>query len=379
MRLGQQICTSHNPPLSTKGQTVVFCFPTRSFSHFIIPFLMKILFIGGSGVISSACAQLAVARGHELTVLNRGRRAVMAGVRQLTADMSDTAQAQAALGDERWDAVVDFIAYTPAEIEARLPLFRERTGQYIFISSASAYQKPPIHFPITESTPLVNPFWDYSRNKQACEERLLHALRSEGFPVTIIRPSWTYDETGITVPVKSRQPYTIVNRLRLGRPVIVPGDGTSLWTMTHNTDFAKGLVGLLGNAGAIGHAFHITSDEVLTWNHLYEIVAAAARAPKPKLVHIASDFIAACLPEYAGGLLGDKAQSGWFDNSKIKQFVPDFVATTRFQKGMERSIAWYDADPARQQIDAEADAAWDKLIICYENGLTAARREFGRK
>jgi nucleoside-diphosphate-sugar epimerase len=273
---------------------------------------------------------------------------------------------------------VDFLAYTPAELAARLPLFRGRTGQYVFISSASAYQKPPIHFPITESTPLVNPYWDYSRNKLAAEEFLLNALRSDGFPVTIIRPSWTYDETCITVPVKSRKPFTIVHRLRQGRPVIVPGDGTSLWTMTHSTDFAKGLVGLLGNAAAIGHAFHITSDEVLTWNHLYEIVAAAAGAPKPKLVHIATDFIAACLPDIAGGLLGDKAQSGWFDNSKIKQFVPDFVATTRFSTGMERSIAWYDADPARQQVDTEAEAVWDKLINLYEQGLANARREFGR-
>lgn len=341
--------------------------------------IMKILFIGGSGIISAACARLAVARGHDLTVLNRGRRPVPAGARQLTADIADIAQARAALGETRWDAVVDFIAYTPAEIEARLPLFRERTGQYVFISSASVYQKPPVHFPITESTPLVNPYWDYSRNKQAGEELLLNTWRADGFPVTIVRPSWTYDETGITVPVKSRKPYTIVNRLRQGRPVIVPGDGTSLWTMTHNSDFAKGLVGLLGNSGAIGHAFHITSDEVLTWNHLYELVALAARAPKPKLVHIATDFIAACLPEYAGGLLGDKAQSGWFDNSKIKQFVPDFVATTRFQTGMEQSVAWYDADPARRQIDTEADAAWDKLIDCYEKGLLNARRAFGRE
>jgi len=338
---------------------------------------MKILFIGGTGVISSACAQLVVTRGHDLTVLNRGRRPAVNNVRQLTADIGDPTASGAALGRETWDAVVDFIAFTPADIETRLALLRGRTGQYIFISSASAYQKPVIHLPITESTPLVNPFWDYSRNKQACEDRLLDALRTEGFPATIVRPSWTYDETKITVPVNSSKNYTIIHRLRQGRPVIVPGDGTSLWTMTHNTDFARGLVGLLGHSGAIGQAFHITSDEVLTWNQIYGIVAAAAGAPAPRLVHIASDFITACLPEFAGGLHGDKAHSVIFDNTKIKRFVPDFVATTPFHTGMARSIAWFDADPARQEIDAAAEANWDKLIASYERGLEQARREFG--
>jgi nucleoside-diphosphate-sugar epimerase len=339
---------------------------------------MKVLFIGGTGVISSACAQLAVARGMDLTVLNRGRRHSGPGLRQLTADIGDFPATQAVLGGEQWDTVVDFIAFTPAEIEARLPLFRGRTAQYIFISSASAYQKPPVHFPITESTPLVNPFWEYSRNKQACEERLLHALRVEGFPVTLVRPSWTYDETRITVPVNSPKHFTIVHRLRQGKPVIVPGDGTALWTMTHSSDFARGLVGLLGHPGAIGHAFHITSDEVLTWNQIYQAVARAAGAPAPRLIHIASDYITACLPEFAGGLLGDKACSSVFDNSKIKRFVPDFVATTPFHAGMARSIAWYDADPARQLIDLEAGAAWDKLITGYERGLAAAKQEFGQ-
>jgi len=338
---------------------------------------MKILFIGGTGVISSACAQLVVTRGHDLTVLNRGRRPAVNNVRQLTADIGDPTASGAALGRETWDAVVDFIAFTPADIETRLALLRGRTSQYIFISSASAYQKPVIHLPITESTPLVNPFWDYSRNKQACEDRLLDALRTEGFPATIVRPSWTYDETKITVPVNSSKNYTIVHRLREGRPVIVPGDGTSLWTMTHNTDFAKGLVGLLGHSGAIGQAFHITSDEVLTWNQIYGIVAAAAGAPAPRLVHIASDFITACLPEFAGGLHGDKAHSVIFDNTKIKRFVPDFVAATPFHTGMARSIAWFDADPARREIDAAAEANWDKLIASYERGLDQARRDFG--
>ena len=339
---------------------------------------MKILFIGGTGTISSACAQLALERGFELTLLNRGRQPAWPGARQIKADINDVTATTAALGSERWDAIVDYIAFTPAEVEQRITLFRERTAQFIFISSASAYQKPLASFPITESTPLVNPFWDYSQNKIACEERLLRALQEENFPVTIIRPSWTYDERRITVPVNSKKSFTVVGRLRRGQPVIVPGDGTSLWTMTHNTDFAKGLVGLLGHQGAIGHAFHITSDEVLTWNQIYEAVAEAAGALKPKLVHIASDFITACLPEFAGGLHGDKSYSAVFDNSKIKRFVPDFVATTRFRDGIARSVKWFDADPARQEIDAEANVAWDKLIAAYERGLEMARREFGR-
>jgi nucleoside-diphosphate-sugar epimerase len=339
---------------------------------------MKILFIGGTGTISSACAQLALERGFGLTLLNRGRQPAQHGARQIRADISNAAATVAALGNQQWDVVVDFIAYTAADVEQRIALFRGRTAQFIFISSASAYQKPPTHFPITESTPLVNPFWDYSRNKIACEERLLRALREENFPATIVRPSWTYGEKHITVPIHSGKHFTVVDRLRRGQPVIVPGDGTSLWTMTHNTDFAKGLVGLLGHQGAIGHAFHITSDEVLTWNQIYEAVAEAAGVPKPKLVHIASDFITACLPEFAGGLHGDKSYSAVFDNSKIKRFVPDFVATKRFRDGIARSVKWFDTDPARQEIDAEANAAWDRLIAAYERGLESEKKEFGR-
>ena len=338
---------------------------------------MKILFIGGTGVISSACAQLALARGFELTLLNRGRRPEVSGARQIVADIAQPETVAPALGRECWDAVVDFIAFTPAEVERRLALFRNRTSQFIFISSASAYQKPPAHFPVTESTPLANPFWDYSRNKIACEERLMRALQEENFPATIVRPSWTYDQTRIPVPVNSPKNFTIVDRLRRGRPVIVPGDGTALWTMTHNTDFAKGLVGLLGHQGAIGHAFHITSDEVLTWNQIYEAVAAAAGAPQPKFIHIASDFITRCLPEFAGGLHGDKAHSTVFNNAKIKRFVPDFIATTRFRDGMSRSVQWFDAEAARQETDAEAGSAWDKLIAAYERGREMACREFG--
>ncbi len=204
------------------------------------------------------------------------------------------------------------------------------------------------------------------------------ALREEGFPATIVRPSFTYGNTVVPLTLNSwPKTYTAVDRLRRGKPVIIPGDGLTLWTMTHNSDFAKALVGLLGHEGAIGQSFHITSDEVLTWNQIYQDVAAAAGAPL-KAIHISSDFITACVPEVVGGLLGDKANCAVFDNTKIKRFVPDFVATTRFRDGIKRTIAWFDADRKRQEIDLEADAKWDKLIAVYERGLTAARQEFGR-
>jgi nucleoside-diphosphate-sugar epimerase len=340
---------------------------------------MKVLFLGGTGIISTACTQLAVARGFHVTLLNRARRPALPGTHQITADIADPAATAAALGKQNWDAVVDFIAYTPAEIEQRIALFRGRTGQYVFISSASAYQKPLAHYLITESTPLVNPFWDYSQNKAACEERLQRAWREEEFPVVVVRPSLTYGDTVVPLAVNSwLKSYTAVDRMRRGQPVIVPGDGLSLWTITHNSDFAKGLVGLLGQRAAIGNVFQITSDEVLTWNQIYQFTAEAAGVPAPRLVHIASDFITTCIPEDTGTLLGDKSHSALFDNTKIKRFVPDFNTTTRYRDGIARTIAWFDADPARQQIDAEANAAWDRLIAAYERGLEAARREFGR-
>lgn len=339
---------------------------------------MRILFIGGTGIISTACADLALARGHEVFLCNRGQRGTApAGTQIVVSDIRDEAAAAAALGSRTWDVVVDFIAYTPDDVERDLRLFRGRTGQFVFISSASAYQRPSTHYLVTESTPLANPFWEYSRNKIACEERLLRALREEGFPATIVRPSLTYGDTQIPLAVNSWQrSFTAVDRMRRGLPVIVPGDGSSLWTFTHNTDFAKGFVGLLGHPQAIGHAFHITSDEVLTWDQGYLAVAAAAGVSAPKLIHIASDFIAACLPEANGSLIGDKSTSVVFDNTKIKRFVPDFVATTRFRDGVEATIAWFDADPARRLIDEDANREWDRLIATYQRGLDAARREF---
>jgi len=243
---------------------------------------MKVLFLGGTGIISTACTQLAVARGFHVTLLNRAQRPALPGTHQITADIADPAATAAALGKQNWDTVVDFIAYTPAEIEQRIALFRGRTGQYVFISSASAYQKPLAHYLITESTPLANPFWDYSRNKAAGEERLQQAWREEAFPATTVRPSLTYGDTVVPLAVNSwLKSYTAVDRMRRGQPVIVPGDGLSLWTITHNSDFAKGLIGLLGQQAAIGNAFHITSDEVLTWNQIYQFTAEAAGVPAP--------------------------------------------------------------------------------------------------
>jgi nucleoside-diphosphate-sugar epimerase len=338
---------------------------------------MNVLFIGGTGIISTACSELAVARGISLTVLNRSKRGLIPGTTTIVADIADPAAAAAWLAGKHWDAVVDFIAFTPADVAARLELFRGKTRQYVFISSASAYQKPLTHHWITESTPLANPFWDYSRNKIACEELLLKAYRDEGYPVTIIRPSLTYGDTIVPLAVNSwLKGFTAVDRLRRGQPLIVPGDGLSLWTLTHNSDFAKGLVGLLGHAGAIGHSFHITSDEALSWNQIYEQTAAAAGAPPPRLVHIASDFITACLPAMVGTLLGDKSHTALFDNAKIKAFVPDFVCTTRYRDGIAKTIAWYDADAARRVVDPEAAATWDKLINAYDRGTAAAVAEF---
>jgi nucleoside-diphosphate-sugar epimerase len=338
---------------------------------------MKLLFIGGTGLISTACSRLAIEQGMELFLLNRGSHSDLpAGATNLIADIRDSEATARVLAGHRFDAVVDWIAYTPADIERDLALFRGNTRQYIFISSASAYQKPVGHYWITEDTPLANPFWDYSRNKIACEERLMRAYREEGFPFTIVRPSLTYGDTQIPLVVNSWQlPYTAVARMRQGKPVIVPGDGTSLWTITHNSDFAKGLVGLLGHQQAVGHAFHITSDEVLTWDQIYAAVGDAAGV-EAKIVHIASDFIAACLPDMAGSLLGDKTVSVVFDNSKIKRFVPGFCATTSFARGIRQTIAWFDADPARQRIDAMADQQWDRLISAYEQGLQQAITSF---
>ena len=332
---------------------------------------MKVLFIGGTGIISSACTRLALQRGISLTLLTRGEHASHSAeaAETIRADISDPPAVARALHGRHFDVVVNWIAFTPPDIERDLELFCGQTRQYIFISSASAYQKPGTSYLITESTPLANPHWDYSRNKIACEERLLQAYREEGFPATIIRPSLTYGENLIPLVINSwERSYTVVDRMLKGQKVIVPGDGSSLWVITHNSDFAKGFTGLLGHEQAIGHAFHITTDEVLTWDQLYRTVAAAVGV-EPRIVHIPSDFMVACLPEMEGTLIGDKSVSVVFDNSKIKRFVPDYVATTRFAQGIRQSLAWFDADPGRKLIDSKENAVWDLLIDSYETGL----------
>lgn len=327
---------------------------------------MKVLFIGGTGIISSACSRLAIERGIELYLLNRGKtsRAIPAGAKILKGDIRDGASAKQALGTLQFDAVVDWVAYTPDHIEADVQLFRNRTNQFVFISSASAYQTPPVNLPVTESTPLDNPFWDYSRAKIACEERLMRAYHAEKFPMTIVRPSHTYDCT--LLPMHGG--YTVVDRMRKGKKVVVHGDGTSLWVLTHHADFAKGFIGLLGNSHAIGEAFQITSDELITWNQIHEIVALAA-GTKAQIVHIPSDVISRFDAEWGASLLGDKAQSMIFDNSKIKRTVPGFFASIPFSQGAREIMAWFDADPSCRIVDEKLDALMDTMIARYESIL----------
>jgi nucleoside-diphosphate-sugar epimerase len=324
---------------------------------------MKALFIGGTGVISSACSQLAIENGIDLYLLNRGlsMRPAPKGAKVLLADIRDLSSVESVIGSKNFDVVVDWVAYTPQHIETDLKLFSGHVGQYVFISSASAYQTPPLTLPVTESTPLFNPFWEYSRNKIACEDCLMKAYREQGFPATIVRPSHTYDST--LLPMHGG--YTVVNRMRIGKPVVVHGDGTSLWVLTHHRDFAKGFLGLLGNPHAIGDTFHITSDEILTWNQIFKTIARAASV-EARIVHIPSDFIVRFDPRWGSSLLGDKSHSMIFDNSKIKRLVPDYVARIPFARGAEEIIAWYDEDPTRQEINQELDELMDRIIAVYQ-------------
>jgi nucleoside-diphosphate-sugar epimerase len=324
---------------------------------------VKVLFIGGTGVISSACAQLAVEHGINLCLLNRGKteRNVPAGVEILQGDIRERDSVKGAIGNRTFDVVVDWIAFAPDHIDADLELFRDRTAQYVFISSASVYQTPPVLLPVTESTPLHNPFWAYSRAKIACEERLMKAYREENFPITIVRPSHTYDHT--LFPMHGQ--FTVVNRMREGKKVIVHGDGTSLWTLTHHRDFAKGFVGLLGNSHALGEAFHITSDEILTWNQIFEIVAKAAGV-QPRLVHIPSELIAAFDPEWGASLLGDKTHSMIFDNTKISASCRLCRHDSIFQ-GAKEIMSWFDSNPAEKIVNEEKNRLMDKIIAAYES------------
>jgi len=323
----------------------------------IVASMANLLYIGGTGTISAAAVRRSVAVGHQVTVLNRGQsltRSLPDEVEVVSGDIRDPQSVRDALGERSFDVVLDFVAYTPEHIDTDADLFAGRTGQYVFISSASAYQTPPDRLPVTEETPLDNPFWEYSRNKIACEERIPEVF---GNAWTIIRPSHTYDET--SMPVEGR--WTVIDRMRRGRPVVVHGDGTSLWTITHTDDVAVGLVGLLGNPAALGEAFHITNDDPLTWNQIYTHLARAAGVASPDLVHVASATIAGVHPAWGPGLVGDKAHSMVFDNTKVAALVPEFAPSVDFAEGARQIIAWHDADPARQVVDPEIDVVIERL------------------
>ena len=327
---------------------------------------LTVLFIGGSGTISSASTRLAVERGIDLHVLNRGAsttRPLPDGVTVHRADVRDPGSMREALAGLEFDAVVDWVAFTPDHVRADIELFTGRTGQYVFISSASAYQTPPARVPVVESTPLRNPYWQYSRDKIACEDVLVEAYREQAFPMTIVRPSHTYDKT--LIPLDGG--WTAVQRMRDGKEVVVHGDGTSLWTLTHHADFAKGFVPLLGHPRAIGDAFHITSDDAPTWDQITRALASAAGV-EARIVHVPSDVIATADPAWGAGLLGDKAHSMIFDNSKLRTVVPDFRATIPFEQGAREIIDWYDGDPARRQVDPRLDTLMDDLVQRFRVG-----------
>lgn len=327
---------------------------------------LDVLVLGGTGVISSAVVRRAAEVGHRVTVLNRGVSQAEAlhappeGVRTLRADLRDAAAVRDALGAQEFDVVASFLGFVPDHVQQDLDVFAGRTGQYLFISSASAYQTPPARLPVTEATPLRNPYWRYSRDKIACEDLLVAQYRETGFPVTIVRPSHTYDAT--SVPFDGG--WTVVDRMRRGVPVVVPGDGTSLWTLTHTRDFARAFVGLFGLPATIGSAFHITSDQAMPWNEIYATIGRAAGV-EPTLVHVPSDAIAAVDADFGASLLGDKAHSMVFDNSAIRSVVPGWQARVPFAQGAREIVAWHDVDPSRRRVDAHMDAVFDQLVARF--------------
>jgi nucleoside-diphosphate-sugar epimerase len=335
---------------------------------------MKVLFIGGTGKISRAVSRLAVQKGLDLYLLNRGQHdakfaELPHGINYIQADIRDFEKVDQLLKTHQFDVVVEWIGYNIEQVENDIRLFGGKIEQYIFISTASVYQRPLNHYLVNESTPLNNPYWDYSQKKIACEARLLHEYRKNGFPVTIVRPSLTYGDGMAPFAVSSSEhPWTIIDRMMRNKEIIVHGDGTSLWTMTHNTDFAKGILGLFDNIPAIGHAFHITSDEVLNWNQIAEIIGRAAGV-KPKIIHIPSEFICQFAPEFTGTLFGDKAASVVYDNSKIKKFNPDFLADVTFYEGMKKSIKWFESNPSQCTVDHRIDQLMDRIIDAYRKGL----------
>jgi nucleoside-diphosphate-sugar epimerase len=329
---------------------------------------LRVLFIGGTGDISTAVSWLAVEKGIDLYLLNRGKTKVdILGATLIRGDIHQPDAVKQALEGKQFDVVVNWIAFVPGDVARDIELFRGKTRQYIFISSASAYHKPPPHPVVTESTLLHNPYLEYSRNKTACEDHLMAAYRREGFPVTIVRPSHTYSRH-IPALIGGDYPYALAERLLNGWPVIVHGDGSSLWTVTHAEDFAKGFLGLLGNPQAIGQAVHITSDESLNWNQIHHIIADALGV-KANIIHIPSDFIARVNPSIGAGLLGDKTWSVIFDNTKIKTLVPDFKATIPFYQGIRKVLAWFDADEQRKHVDTAVHDEMDSIIRAYQSSI----------
>ncbi|MBN2353227.1 MAG: SDR family oxidoreductase [Spirochaetales bacterium] len=321
---------------------------------------MKILFIGGTGNISTACTREALRQGHTVYHLNRGLKAAPGkGVLSLKADIRKPAEAAKAIDGLTFDAVADFIAFVPEHVEADLKIFAGRTGQFLFISSASVYHKPARHHVITESTPAFNPFWKYSENKIACENLLRRKYEERRFPMTIVRPSHTYSEAYIPTPFGVG--FTESQRILDGREIVLHGDGQSLWTLTHSDDFAKAFTGLLGNPRAYGETFHITGDEVLSWENITNLIGDAL-GKAPRIVHVPSDIIARLEPELGAGLLGDKTYCAIFDNTKIKQAVPGFQATIPFHVGVRRSVEWFMADPRRRAVDPALDKALDHIL-----------------
>ena len=331
---------------------------------------MKILFIGGTGIISAAISRLLIQQGHQLYLLNRGQRnnSIPEGAVSLISDINDEKKVTELIKDLDFDCVADFIAYTPENLQRDYRLFKGKTKQFVFISSASAYQKQPSNYLVTESTPLANPYWQYSRDKIACEDYLMKLYREEGFPITIVRPSYTYDERKVPLGVHGANgSWSVIKRIMEGKPVIIQGDGTSLWTMTHNSDFAKGFVGLIGNIHALGEAVHITSDETLTWDQIYQCLARALNVPL-KAVHVSSEFLATVSNyDFTGGLLGDKAVSVVFDNTKLKRLVPGFVATKRFDEGIKETIDYILNHEELQIEDKEFDRWCDTVIETLQN------------
>lgn len=340
---------------------------------------MKILLIGGTGIISAAVSRQLLNSGHELWLINRGFRNVQlpAGAHIITADIEDEVQIAQALAGQTFDCAADFIVQKPEQIERDYRLFHDKTRQYIFISSASAYQKPLSHYEITESTPLYNPYWEYSRNKIACEDTLTDIYRRTGYPITIIRPSHTYDENNIPLCITGYYGcYSVMKRMQEGKPVLIPGDGTSLWTLTHSSDFARAFEGIAGNPGAIGEAVNITSDEVMTWNQIYETIAAAAGAPL-KPFYVSSLFLHKAGPyDLKCCLIGERVQTAVFRNDKLKRLVPGYLSKIPFREGIRRTVNHLKEEPELQVPDPVFDNWCDRIIEVMQNSASALKKEF---